>query len=164
MGGGSGFSGLHGHPDVVVGVVVVTAGGGGGAGFVAAGGGVVFFGVCCWVLGGELLLGGALLSGEELSVELAGVSGVEVIQEDEGVRLSGSSSATPWIAMPTSTPSNADPSTAEPPAAHSARTAVLLNAHGWKSGDHAPRQITGTPVAGERSPDSLIGALMAPVE
>jgi hypothetical protein len=127
VGGGSGLSGLHGHPDGDGVVVVVAAVGGGGAGFVAAGGGVVFFGVCCWVLGVELLLDGVLLSGVELSVELAGLFGVELIQEDVGVRLSGSSSsATPWIAMPTSTPSNADPSTAEPPAAHSARTAVLL--------------------------------------
>jgi hypothetical protein len=104
---------------------VGAAGGGGGFGFVAAGGGVVFFGVCCCVLGVELSeLGGGLLSGVELSGELGGVPGVDVIQLDDGVRLSGSSSFTPWIAMPTSTPSNADPSTAEPPAAHSARTAV----------------------------------------
>lgn len=142
VGGGNGFSGLHGHPDDVGVVVEGGSGGGGGAGFVAAGGGVVFFGVCC-VLGAVLLeLGGALLSGAELSVGLGGVLDVELTQLEAGVRLSGSSSATPWIAIPTSTPSNADPSTAEPPAAHSARTAVLLKCHGWKSGDHALRQIT----------------------
>jgi hypothetical protein len=167
VGGGSGFSGLHGQPDEDGGGVVVCAGGGGGsAGFVAAGGGVVFFGVCC-VLGVELLgLDDALLLFVvELSVELGGVPGVDEIQVDWGVLLSGSSPAAPWNAMPTSTPSNADPSTAEPPAAHSARTAVLLvNAHGVKSGDHALRQITGGPVAGERSPGCLIGSLMAPVE
>ncbi|MGW6448192.1 hypothetical protein [Lentzea sp. NPDC055074] len=127
VGGGSGFSGLHGQPEDDGGGVVVSAGGGGGwAGFVAAGGGVVVFCGCC-VLGGELLeLGGALLFAVELSVELDRVLGVELIQVDAGVLLNGSSPAAPWIAMPTSTPSNADPSTAEPPAAHSARTAVLL--------------------------------------
>lgn len=131
MGGGSGFRGLHGQPADGV-VVVVIAGGGGGAGLVAAGGGVVVLrGVCC-VLGAELLeLGATLLSGLELSVELVGVLSVDLIQVEEGVRLSGSSSATPWRAIPTNTPSNADPSTAEPPAAHSARTAVLLIAFGW---------------------------------
>jgi hypothetical protein len=146
VGGGSGFSGLHGQPDEDGGGVVVRAGGGGGsAGFVAAGGGVVFFGVCS-VLGVELLVldGAMLLFVVELSVELGGVVEVVEIQVDGGVLLSGSSPAAPWNAMPTSTPSNADPSTAEPPAAHSARTAVLLvNAHGVKSGDHALRQITG---------------------
>ncbi|SMD12530.1 hypothetical protein [Lentzea albidocapillata] len=127
VGGGSGFSGLHGQPDEDGAGVVVCAGGGGGwAGFVAAGGGVVVFCGCC-VFGGELMeLDGALLSAVELSVELGGVLEVDVIQVDAGVLLSGSSPAAPWIAMPTSTPSNADPSTAEPPAAHSARTAVLL--------------------------------------
>lgn len=127
MGGGSGLRGLHGQPDDVGGVVVSAGGGGGGAGFVTAGGGVaVFFG--CWVLGVELLglLDGALVEAEGLSVELWVDLGVDVVQLDSGVLLSGSSSATPWIAIPTSTPSNADPSTAEPPAAHSARTAVLL--------------------------------------
>jgi hypothetical protein len=126
VGGGSGFSGLHGQPEVWDGGVVVAAGGGGGAGFVTAGGGVVVFFVGGWVLGVELALDGALLSGVELASGFDEGLGVEVIQVDAGVRLSGSSSATPWIAMPTSTPSNADPSTAEPPAAHSARTAVLL--------------------------------------
>lgn len=127
VGGGSGFSGLHGQPDDEVGGVVVCAGGGGGcAGFVAAGGGVVVFCGCC-VFGAELVeLDGALLLGVELSVELCGVLGVDEIHVDAGVLLSGSSPAAPWSAMPTSTPSNADPSTAEPPAAHSARTAVLL--------------------------------------
>jgi hypothetical protein len=126
VGGGSGFRGLHGQPEEVGVVVVIAAGGGGGAGFVTAGGGVVFLGGCC-VLGAELsVLGGALLPGVELSVELDEVLGVDVVQLEEGVLSSGSSSATPWIAIPTSTPSNADPSTAEPPAAHSARTAVLL--------------------------------------
>ncbi len=87
MGGGNGFSGLHGHPDDVGVVVEVGSGGGGGAGFVAAGGGVVFFGVCC-VLGAELLeLGGALLSGAELSVGLGGVLDVELTQLEAGVRL-----------------------------------------------------------------------------
>ncbi|MFD4670490.1 hypothetical protein ACFWNN_12185 [Lentzea sp. NPDC058450] len=128
MGGGSGFSGLHGQPDGVGVVVVVSGGAGGGAsGFVAAGGGVVFFG-CCWVLDGALLSAedeGALLLGVEVVVELLDL-GVELVQVDAGVLLCGSSPAAPWIAMPTSTPSNADPSTAEPPAAHSARTAVLL--------------------------------------
>ncbi|GLY49523.1 hypothetical protein [Lentzea sp. NBRC 102530] len=128
VGGGSGFSGLHGHPEEDGAVVVVCAGGGGGAsGFVTAGGGVVFFG-CCWVLDGALLSledEGALL-GVELSVVLGLLLVVEVIQVDAGVLLCGSSPAAPWNAMPTSTPSNADPSTAEPPAAHSARTAVLL--------------------------------------
>ncbi|MDX3655902.1 hypothetical protein PV646_01170 [Streptomyces sp. ID05-26A] len=143
--GGSGFSGLHGQPDEDGAGVVVSAGGGGGcAGFGAAGGGVVVFCGCC-VLGVSLLeLDGALLLfAVELSVELGGVLGVEVIQVDAGVLLNGSSPAAPWIAMPTSTPSNADPSTAEPPAAHSARTAVLLDAHGVKSGDHALRQRIG---------------------
>ncbi|MGI5505683.1 hypothetical protein [Lentzea sp. CA-135723] len=129
MGGGSGFSGLHGQPDDDGAVVVVWAGGGGGAsGFVAAGGGVVFFG-CCWVLAGVLLSlddEGALLLGVELVVLLGLLFAVELVQVDAGVLLCGSSPAAPWIAMPTSTPSNADPSTAEPPAAHSARTAVLL--------------------------------------
>lgn len=105
----------------------MAAGGGGGAGFVTAGGRAVVFLTGCWVLGGELSeLDGSLLSGGELSGELEGDLGVEVIQVEAGVRLSGSSPAAPWIAIPTSTPSNADPSTAEPPAAHSARTAVLL--------------------------------------
>lgn len=145
--------------------MVVAAGGGGGAGFITAGGGVVVFLGDCAVLGGELELDGALLSGVELSVELDGDLVVEVIQVEAGVRLRGSSSATPWIAMPTSTPSNADPSTAEPPAAHSARTAAsFLDGHGWKSGDHAPGRLPGRPVAGERSPGCLIGFLMAPVE
>lgn len=126
MGGGSGFSGLHGQPEVCVGDVVVAAGGGGGAWFVTAGGGVVVFFTGTWVLGAELELDGALLSGLELAGELEVAPGVEVIQVDAGVRLSGSSSAAPWSAMPTRTPSNADPSTAEPLAAHSARTAVLL--------------------------------------
>jgi hypothetical protein len=127
VGGGSGFSGLHGQPDDVGGAVVSAGGGGGGAGFVAAGGGAVFFGACA-VLGVELLglLDGAPLFEAGLSIELGDVLGVDVVQLDWGVLLSGSSSATPWIAIPTSTPSNADPSTAEPPAAHSARTAVLL--------------------------------------
>jgi hypothetical protein len=124
VGGGSGFSGLHGQP-VCDGGVVVTVGGG-GSGFVTAGGGVVVFFTGAWVLGAELELDGALLSGLELAGELDGDLGVEVIQVDAGVLLSGSSPAELWIAMPTSTPSNADPSTAEPPAAHSARTAVLL--------------------------------------
>lgn len=124
MGGGSGFSGLHGQP-VCDGVVVVAVGGG-GAGFVTAGGGVVVFFTGAWVLGAELELDGALLSGLELAGELDVGFGVEVTHVDAGVLLSGSSSAELWIAMPTSTPSNADPSTAEPPAAHSARTAVLL--------------------------------------
>jgi hypothetical protein len=126
VGGGSGFRGLHGQPDDVGGVVVAAGGGGGGAGFVTAGGGVVFFGDCA-VLGAGLLglLDGVSLEGDGLSVELGVVLGVDDVQLDSGV-LSGSSSATPWIAIPTSTPSNADPSTAEPPAAHSARTAVLL--------------------------------------
>jgi len=126
VGGGNGFSGLHGQPEVCVGDVVVAAGGGGGAGFVAAGGGVVVFFTGTWVLGAELELDGALLSGVELAGELEVDPGVELIQLDAGARRSGSSSAAPWNAMPTSTPSNADPSTAEPPAAHSARTAVLL--------------------------------------
>ena len=126
MGGGNGFSGLHGQPEVCDGGVVVTAGGGAGAGFCTAGGGVVVFRVAGWVLGAVLELDGALLSGVELSVALDGDLGVDVIQVDAGVRLSGSSSAAPWNAMPTSTPSNADPSTAEPLAAHSARTAALL--------------------------------------
>ncbi|GGN14875.1 hypothetical protein GCM10011609_64310 [Lentzea pudingi] len=80
------------------------------------------------MFGGELvgLDGALLLFVVELSVELGGVLWVEVVHEDAGVLLDGSSPAAPWIAMPTSTPSNADPSTAEPPAAHSARTAVLL--------------------------------------
>jgi hypothetical protein len=127
VGGGSGFRGLQGQPDDDGAVVVAAGGGGGGAGFVMAGGGVVFFGVCC-VLGAELLgsLDGVLLAGVELPVELGEVLEVDLIQLESGVLLSGSSSATPWIAIPTSTPSNADPSTAEPPAAHSARTAVLL--------------------------------------
>ncbi|WP_439660771.1 hypothetical protein ACSHWB_04230 [Lentzea sp. HUAS TT2] len=127
MGGGSGFNGLHGHPDEDGGAVVVCTGcGGGSAGFGAAGGGVVFFGVCC-VLGAELLgLDGALLSAVVLSVVLGAELGTDLIQVDAGVLPSGSSPPAPWIAMPTSTPSNADPSTAEPPAAHSARTAVLL--------------------------------------
>ncbi|MEU0882645.1 hypothetical protein ABZ345_28900 [Lentzea sp. NPDC005914] len=126
MGGGSGFKGLHGQPEDWGGALVVAAGGGGGAGFVRAGGGVVVFFVGCCVLGVEVGLDGALLSGGELSVELGGVFEVDLIQVEAGVRLSGSSSATPWIAMPTRTPSSADPSTAEPPVAHSARTAVLL--------------------------------------
>ncbi|SEQ49318.1 hypothetical protein SAMN05216188_103216 [Lentzea xinjiangensis] len=144
VGGGSGFSGLHGQPEEGGTVVVDVGGGGGGSGFVTAGGGVVLFGGCC-VLGGELVevTGASLLLGTGLGVELGGVLDVDWIQVESGVRLSGSSPATPWIAMPTSTPSNADPSTAEPPAAHSARTAVLLNAHGWKSGDHAARHISG---------------------
>ncbi|NGY57327.1 hypothetical protein G7043_00125 [Lentzea sp. NEAU-D13] len=127
MGGGSGFRGLQGQPDDDGAVVVAAGGGGGGAGFVIAGGGVVFFGAC-GVLGGELLeaLDWGLLFGVELSVVLGGVLEVDLIQLDSGVLLNGSSSAMPWIAIPTSTPSNADPSTAEPPAAHSARTAVLL--------------------------------------
>lgn len=125
------MSGLHGQPGGVVVVVVVPAGGGGGAGFVAAGGGVVFFGGCAVLGVGLLELGGALLSGVELSVELEGMLEAEVIQLDDGVLAGSPSSFTPWTAMPTSTPSNADPSTAEPPAAHSARTAVLLDAHGW---------------------------------
>jgi hypothetical protein len=126
VGGGRGFSGLHGQPEVWDGGVVVAAGGGGGAGFITAGGGVVVFFAGGWVLGVELELDGASLSGVELAGEVEDGLGVEVIQVDAGVLLSGSSPATPWIAMPTSTPSNADPSTAEPPAAHSARTAVLL--------------------------------------
>ena len=129
MGGGSGFSGLQGHPDEDGGGVVVGTGVDVGccSGFVAAGGGVVFFGLCC-VLGVVLLaLDRALvLLGGELSVELGVVLGVVETQLEAGVLLSGSSPAAPWNAMPTSTPSNADPSTAEPPAAHSARTAVLL--------------------------------------
>lgn len=127
VGGGSGFRGLQGQPDDDGAVVVAAGGGGGGAGFVIAGGGVVFFGAC-GVLGGELLeaLDWGLLFGVELSVVLGGVLEVDLIQLDSGVLLNGSSSAMPWIAIPTSTPSNADPSTAEPPAAHSARTAVLL--------------------------------------
>lgn len=126
MGGGSGFSGLHGQPEVCAGGVVVAAGGGGGAGSITAGGGVVVFFTGAWVLGAELELDGTLISGVELAGEPDVDPGVEVIQVDAGVRLSGSSSVAPWNAMPTSTPSNADPSTAEPPAAHSARTAVLL--------------------------------------
>jgi hypothetical protein len=128
VGGGNGFSGLHGHPDEDGGGVVVGAGVVGGccSGFVTAGGGVVFFGLCC-VFGVELVeLGGSLLLGAELSVELGAVLDVDLTQLEAGVPLSGSSPAAPWNAMPTSTPSNADPSTAEPPAAHSARTAVLL--------------------------------------
>jgi hypothetical protein len=85
----------------------------------------VFFGVA-WVLGGELSELDGVLLGVELSFWLDDGFGVEVIQLEEGVLLGGASSATPWSAMPTRTPSNADPSTAEPPAAHSARTAVLL--------------------------------------
>ncbi|GGU35837.1 hypothetical protein GCM10010178_30100 [Lentzea flava] len=98
----------------------------------AGGGVVVFFGVCCVLGAGLLELDGALLSGAELSTELDGVVAVDLIHVDAGVRLSGSSSPAPWNAIPTSTPSNADPSTAEPPAAHSARTAVLLKCSRWK--------------------------------
>ena len=142
MGGGSGFNGLHGQPDgVVVVVVVVTTGGGGAAGLVTAGGGVVFFGVC-GVLVVVVELDGALLAGVVLSVLLRDVLGVVVIQLDEGVLADGSSSATPWIAIPTSTPSNAEPSTAEPPAAHSARTAVLLNCSRLEVRWSRSRQIT----------------------
>jgi hypothetical protein len=127
VGGGNGFSGLHGQPDVCDGGVVVAAGGGGAAGLVAAGGGVVVFFGSCGVAGAELELGGSLegeaeLSGGELGVEFW----VDLIQVEAGVRLSGASSDTPWIAIPTSTPRNADPSTAEPPAAHSARTESSL--------------------------------------
>jgi len=127
VGGGSGFSGLHGQPDVCGGGVVVSAGGGGGAWFVWAGGGVaVFFGGCC-AAGAELELGGSLEGEVELSEgELDAEFGVDLIQVEAGVRVSGASSDTPWIAIPTSTPSNADPSTAEPPAAHSARTESSL--------------------------------------
>ncbi|WP_191302758.1 hypothetical protein [Lentzea cavernae] len=80
------------------------------------------------MLWGVLLeLGGVLLlSCVELSVELGWVVLVVDVIGVAGGLLSGSSPAAPWNAMPTSTPSNADPSTAEPPAAHSARTAVLL--------------------------------------
>jgi hypothetical protein len=128
VGGGSGFSGLHGQPDVSGGGVVVAAGGGGAAGLVAAGGGVVvFFGGCC-VAGAELSgLGGSLVGEVELCEgELEVEFGVDLIQVEAGVRVGGASSDTPWIAIPTSTPSNADPSTAEPPAAHSARTESSL--------------------------------------
>ncbi|GAB2844232.1 hypothetical protein GCM10027200_50600 [Lentzea nigeriaca] len=126
LGGGSGLRGLHGHPGDVV-VLVVVAGGGGGAVLTTAGGGVVVLLIVCCVLGAALELDGALLSGVVLSTELDGVVAVDLIHVDAGVGLSGSSSPAAWIATPTSTPSNADPSTAEPPAAHSARTAVLLN-------------------------------------
>ncbi|ANZ38594.1 hypothetical protein BBK82_23570 [Lentzea guizhouensis] len=143
MGGGSGFNGLHGQPDGVVVVVVVVTTGGGGAGLVTAGGGVVLFGVC-WVLDVVVdELDGALLAGVVLSVLLTDVLGVVVTQLDAGVLADGSSSATPWIAIPTSTPSNAEPSTAEPPAAHSARTAVLLNCSRvevrWSRSRHSTR-------------------------
>ncbi|MET9627352.1 hypothetical protein ABZX92_07800 [Lentzea sp. NPDC006480] len=85
---------------------------------------MVFFGVA-WVLGDELsVLDDGALAEVEVSVELDDGFGVEVIQLEAGGLFGGASSATPWIAMPTRTPSNADPSTAEPPAAHSARTAV----------------------------------------
>jgi len=129
VGGGSGFRGLHGQPDEDGGGVVVCAGVDGGccSWFVAAGGGVVFFGVCCVLSGVLLELGGVLLlSCAELSVEVGWVVLVVDVTKGAGGLLSGSSPAAPWNAMPTSTPSNADPSTAEPPAAHSARTAVLL--------------------------------------
>ncbi|MET9230612.1 hypothetical protein [Lentzea sp. NPDC003310] len=87
---------------------------------------VVFCG-CCVVSGVLLAEGDALLLGVvELSGELCVLFGVDVIQVDSGVLLSGSSPAAPWSAMPTRMPSRADPSTAEPPAAHSARTAILL--------------------------------------
>ncbi|MEV6241317.1 hypothetical protein [Lentzea sp. NPDC051838] len=125
VGGGSGFRGLHGHPDVCGGVVVA-AGGGGGAGFVTAGGGVVVFFVGCCVSEVEGGLDSVVFDWVGFSVELGEVLGVEVVQLEDGVLFGGASSATPWIAIPTRTPSNAEPSTAEPPAAHSARTAVLL--------------------------------------
>ena len=78
---------------------MAAGGGGGGVWFVIAGGGVGFFGAC-GVLGGALLgvLDGELLFGVELSVGLGGVLEVDLIQVDSGVLLSGSSSATPWIA------------------------------------------------------------------
>ena len=143
VGGGSGFRGLQGQPEDCDVGVVVAAGGGGGAGFVAAGGGVVVFFGGCWVLEGESELDGGLLSGVELAVELGEVFGVEVIQVEAGVLFCGSSSDTPWIAMPTRMPSSADPSTAEPPAAHSARTAVLLECSRLEVRRSRSWQITG---------------------
>lgn len=104
---------------------------------------MVFLGGGC-VLGAVLLvLGGALLTVVEISVVLGGVELVEPTQVESGVLLNGSSAETPWIAMPTSTPSNAEPSTAEPPAVHSARTAVLLVMLTVGSQTVTPRQVTG---------------------
>ncbi len=149
MGGGSGFRGLHGQPDDGA-VVDDDAGGaaGGGAWFVTAGGGVVFFGVCTGLWGALVVLCGASLVAGAISVWLGAEFVVDWTHVDAGGLLCGSSVFAPWIAMPTSTPSSADPNTAEPPAAHSARTAVLLKCSRGEVRRSRSRQITGLPGRG----------------
>lgn len=159
VGGGRGFRGLHDQPDGGAAVVDVGAAGSGGgaAGFVSGGGGVVVFGVGVRFSGGGSWLSVVVLLGGWLSGGGGGVLYVEVDQVVAAGGLpSGSSLFALWIAMPSSTPSNADPNTAEPPAAHSARTAVLLWSSRVKSGRARSRGDRGG--VRERLPFALSAA------
>lgn len=128
-GGGSGFSGLHGHSVfrgdvvvvvVVVGTTVVGGGGGGGGGVVV----VVVVVVLTAVVEPAGDVAASVVKTLGVVVELL-VDGRPVIQVEAG----GSaccSSFTPSMYTPMRTPVSADAATAKPHVAHSTRTASLL--------------------------------------
>ena len=128
VGGGSGFSGLHGHSltlvVVVTAVVVDVAAGGATASVVvisgggAAGGGVVVVVVVVVVDDGTLERGS---TDDDTGLDV--LDGALVIQVDPGFVGSPDCFPEPSRSTPSSTPANADAATAEPHAAQSTRTA-----------------------------------------
>jgi hypothetical protein len=129
-GGGSGFSGLHGHDGVVV-VVVGAAGGwltGGGVAVLAGGGGgaivVVVLGAALSV---ELVTSCCLAS---LDVGVPDVDGAVELVLVIDVWIGGLSGCAgefrPCKTTPSRTPVSAEPARAAPHVAHSTRTAALL--------------------------------------